>query len=1148
MVGHTPPAGYQQLNGHYAGFLGDVLAGRDRGLDEQVIKLYEASVAHRSPTSPYRKSRVHQLAKLYHKFGRDQEAIDLLYGLVERERNTDEYMENTFGDPGQVNLNHERIWDLRTAVSTLNDIGYPLDSLSLLSRVTFEQRRAAGVYKGGGWEYNDKNVDQATNQSQKLLNTNAIVESLDRGVIPIGLASSINRKTGEIDNPIVQLLAQLARKELTDEAVAAFESVNAKLADVDAMDQHLVGLMKQHPADTDIAVAATLFAFLCDDIEKATERIEVLDSLTVTKHKSCAADVSLYLAASNGVLHQRTAKLGRRLAKRAFQSGKDMNAEWKKFFQENRLDNIDVSRRGQPIHSLQWSADGTRIATVSHDGLICIWTNDGQKLSETITKPLNSPIVVFTKKLDRVAVVAAKDVVPLVRREGGGKAIVYSLPDGKVVSQFDCRAPRNHSAADNSEIYSVVFSPDEKQLVVAGSDESTGRGIATRRGLVSFWEVETGKKIRSSNEPNHPATALAYSEDGKLLAIGTSGWSGEGEQAGEILVWHTPDEHRPQLHSRFDAPFAIGSPEFAEILAVKQLRFAGPKLIARIRKGNQDGVGSWDLKTGRIDMNLMQPNSGQVYGMSQQGKLLAIVEDQTATIYNASSSDEISAVQLPQALTVVSFNPAGTVVGVGSESGEVQLIEIAAGKPKEAKKNAPVKKGTIGFHLLATGKPIPGVTSDKGWQLSESGKGPLSYVHTRPVFEITRDKIEKFKTSPVVKITLTQAAAAELSQAMKEAKASSTQWFVMMMNGEKLNGKWNVTAFMNRKEIIVFSNKVAEQFELKPQPKGPAKGPATSANAQTRSLKVFILAGQSNMVGHGKVDNGRNPDYDKSVKGSSREIRGGIGSLRHMATNPATAEKFGHLLNADGSWAERDDVFIYSTAPGKDKGRMSVGFGKGNWFGPELGFGNIVGDHFEEPVLIIKTAWGGKDLAVDFRPPSSGDTDLKKDREAGAFYRKMMSIVKDRLANCESDFPELRGCKPEIVGFGWHQGWNDGCSKAMTAEYEQNMVNFISDVRKELGVADLPFVIANTGQNGAETKGTFATLCEKQMSIGNPEKHPEFKGTVTSIDTRPFKAPEERSPSGFGYHWNHSGETHYRVGDSMGKAMVKLLHYQAGTH
>ena len=307
-------------------------------------------------------------------------------------------------------------------------------------------------------------------------------------------------------------------------------------------------------------------------------------------------------------------------------------------------------------------------------------------------------------------------------------------------------------------------------------------------------------------------------------------------------------------------------------------------------------------------------------------------------------------------------------------------------------------------------------------------------------------------------------------------------------------------------------------------------------------VNVFILAGQSNMVGHGKVEMGLNPDYKEGDPGHTREIKGGLAGLRQLATSPETAPRFGHLLGKDGNWVERDDVWIYSTAPGKTTGRLSVGFGKGGWFGPELQFGQRLGDALEGPVLIIKTAWGGHSLGVNFRPPSSGKPDYNyKEEDLGASYREMVKIVKDVCGNLETHFPELKGREAKIVGFGWHQGWNDAGSKEMVAEYGANMANLIRDLRKDLGTPKLPVVIANTGMIGTEAKGIRAELCEIQLKMADPKAFPEFEGTIAAVETRPFKRSTEESPSGFGYHWNHNAESHFLVGDAMGEAMVKLL-------
>src|SRR5262249_48769244 len=112
-----------------------------------------------------------------------------------------------------------------------------------------------------------------------------------------------------------------------------------------------------------------------------------------------------------------------------------------------------------------------------------------------------------------------------------------------------------------------------------------------------------------------------------------------------------------------------------------------------------------------------------------------------------------------------------------------------------------------------------------------------------------------------------------------------------------------------------------------------------------RPVKVFILAGQSNMEGKAKVS-----------------------LLEYQAQQPATRDLFSHLRK-DGKWIEREDVWIRF---GDRKGNLTVGYGSPKCIGPELEFGTVVGDHYAEQVLLIKTAWGGRSLYRDFRPPSAG--------------------------------------------------------------------------------------------------------------------------------------------------------------------------------
>ncbi len=314
-------------------------------------------------------------------------------------------------------------------------------------------------------------------------------------------------------------------------------------------------------------------------------------------------------------------------------------------------------------------------------------------------------------------------------------------------------------------------------------------------------------------------------------------------------------------------------------------------------------------------------------------------------------------------------------------------------------------------------------------------------------------------------------------------------------------------------------------------------GPADAA--EKKRLNVFILAGQSNMEGHGFV-------------AADPQRNGGRGSLEFLAKNPATTPRFAKFATADGPWRKRDDVWISYL---QRHGPLTVGYGalpeptRPAKIGPELGFGWVMGDALDEPVLLIKCAWGGKSLAVDFRPPSAGrppyslgakpDAAVAQDPAiVGRYYREMIALTRSALSRLQELVPGSDG-RFVLAGFAWHQGWNDRVNDKFTAEYEANVAHFIRDVRREFGAPELPFVIGETGMTGpAEKHPRALALMRAQAAVA---ARPEFKGNVAFVGTREFWRAAEDSPNNQGYHWNCNAETYTLIGEAMGEAMKRLL-------
>lgn len=330
---------------------------------------------------------------------------------------------------------------------------------------------------------------------------------------------------------------------------------------------------------------------------------------------------------------------------------------------------------------------------------------------------------------------------------------------------------------------------------------------------------------------------------------------------------------------------------------------------------------------------------------------------------------------------------------------------------------------------------------------------------------------------------------------------------------------------------------------------------AVTAADGLKPIRVFILAGQSNMEGKAKLS-----------------------LLDYQVTAPETKDFFAHLRK-DNAYIVRDDVWINFL---DRHGKLTVGYGSPGAFGPELEFGIVMGDRFDEPVLLIKTAWGGKSLGRDFRPPSAGlpaaemlQKELEEDTKRrqknpdprhpglltladitkpyGQSYRDMIAEVQTVLHDLPARFPDYHNQGYQISGFVWFQGWNDLFNPTFTSSYAANLTALIHDVRKDLAVPTMPVVIAQMGQDGLKASGTIVQIKAAQAAVA---ELPEFAGTVALVKTDAFwdlkaaalvatweqhKDDWNKVGSDYGYHYLGSAITYAKIGMAMGQAMSTLI-------
>jgi len=330
----------------------------------------------------------------------------------------------------------------------------------------------------------------------------------------------------------------------------------------------------------------------------------------------------------------------------------------------------------------------------------------------------------------------------------------------------------------------------------------------------------------------------------------------------------------------------------------------------------------------------------------------------------------------------------------------------------------------------------------------------------------------------------------------------------------------------------------------------PLPDPDGKPADMTKPVQVFILLGQSNMLGMGKVAGDKDGTLEYAVKAK---------------------KKYPYLVDDAGNWTVREDV-RYVRVMGSGTGPMRQFNNewmtvKGGKIGPELGIGHYLGQATDAPVMVLKSCIGNRSLGWDLLPPGSERYEVEeKDKKtgetktfvyagykdspskwekgtepkpigwyAGMQYDGDVANAKTVLAELDKSYPGAKGY--EIAGFFFWQGDKDRYNAAHANRYEQNLVHFIKQLRKDFNAPNAKFVVATLGQTKKGATGNEGQILEAQLAVdGNGGKYPEFKGNVASVYSNPFC--HGGASNG---HYGGNAETYMDIGEAMGRAMVELM-------
>ena len=250
-------------------------------------------------------------------------------------------------------------------------------------------------------------------------------------------------------------------------------------------------------------------------------------------------------------------------------------------------------------------------------------------------------------------------------------------------------------------------------------------------------------------------------------------------------------------------------------------------------------------------------------------------------------------------------------------------------------------------------------------------------------------------------------------------------------------------------------------------------------DADTKTVRVFIFAGQSNMVGS-----------DSRVK---------------------DIDRFPPFIGLD----KPQDKVLFSFNIGREDKLTSNGWVSlqpvDDVVGPELSFARRVSQETRAPIAIIKCAAGGTTLGGDWNPDDPSGFKL---------YPEALKLVQSSLAELDRKNLAYR-----LEGFMWHQGENDMFDRTFKSDYGKNLKNFLGKWRRDLKAPDLKFYIGELCTKtiwGMDNRENMYAIRAGQKAV--TESDPLAEYIQTSHD-----AVEIGGGEGLHYHYGTLGQLEHGV-------------------